>query len=131
MQSACLVSDPPLVLIADAQDDFVELIVDLLEEEGARCMVAAGGEVAVGLLQTATPDMVLIDLLLPQRSGYDLLAVIARTPRLHRSRVFITSAALPAEVAAATALHQAAEPLPKPFAANVLLAHVRRLKALR
>ena len=50
-----------------------------LEYDGYRVTVAANGESGIQAIASAQPDIVLLDLLLPDRSGFELLAEINET----------------------------------------------------
>ncbi len=55
-----------------------------LEYDGYRVTIASTGEIGYATLATSPPDIVLLDLLLPDRSGLEIMADIkerlARTP---------------------------------------------------
>lgn len=58
------------VLIVDDEPDIVESLKFALELEGIECIVAHAGEEALVKAKHAMPDLILLDVMLPQISGY-------------------------------------------------------------
>jgi DNA-binding response OmpR family regulator len=115
-----------VVLIED-EPNIAEAISFILSREGVRVTHSASGAGALALLQTAHPDVLVLDLMLPDRSGLEILAELRAVPAL---------AALPVLMLTARGQHrdrEAAERagasafLAKPFANADLLAAVRGL----
>jgi CheY-like chemotaxis protein len=69
------------VLVVEDNQDSAEMLRALLEHGGARVHVASDGETAVVLAEKLHPDVILLDIGLPQMSGYDVAREIRRTPR--------------------------------------------------
>jgi CheY-like chemotaxis protein len=63
------------VLIVDDDPDLSETLARLLGRFGHKCLVAASGAEAIGLIDTASPDLVVTDLHMP---GMDGVAVARR-----------------------------------------------------
>ncbi len=57
------------VLIVDDDADLSETLVRLLGRFGHNCLVAASGSQAIGLIDTASPDLVVTDLHMPGMDG--------------------------------------------------------------
>lgn len=74
--------DPSLrgkrVLVADDEDIIRETIVDVLTKAGARPVMAHDGAEAIALLDTQPFDLVLSDIKMPHKSGYDVFAAAKR-----------------------------------------------------
>jgi CheY-like chemotaxis protein len=60
----------PCVLVVEDQPDFRELLQVVLESEGYETMVATNGAVALDLMRNRTPDVVLLDLMMPVMDGW-------------------------------------------------------------
>jgi DNA-binding response OmpR family regulator len=58
------------VLIVDDEPDIVESLKFALELEGIECIVAHAGEEALIKAKNAMPDLILLDVMLPQINGY-------------------------------------------------------------
>jgi two-component system, OmpR family, KDP operon response regulator KdpE len=61
------------VLVVEDEPDFADLIVLWLERHGWQPLVAADGEEALRLLDTAGPDLVLLDVGLPGLDGWEVI----------------------------------------------------------
>jgi two-component system response regulator HydG len=69
---------PVRVLIVDDDEAHAESLCDALETDGARCTVARSGAEGVARLSEATFDAVLTDLVMPDRSGMEVLREATR-----------------------------------------------------
>ena len=58
------------VLVVDDDPDIRELIVIALESEGAEITTAEDGNQAITALRSAPPQLVVLDMMLPHRSGF-------------------------------------------------------------
>ena len=67
-----------LILIADDASEGVEILDAALRREGFRTVVAADGQQAVDLHASLKPDLVLLDVRLPLRDGWDVLGELRR-----------------------------------------------------
>ncbi len=77
------------VLIADDEDIIRETIADVLAKSGAITVMARDGEEAVSLLQTQRFDLVLSDIKMPYRNGYEVFAA-AKEARVDCPVILIT-----------------------------------------
>jgi DNA-binding response OmpR family regulator len=64
------------VLMIEDDAAIAEMYRVQFEHDGFRVSIATTGEVAVAKLADGTPDLVLLDLLLPDRSGFEVLALL-------------------------------------------------------
>lgn len=82
---------PQAMIIEDDQGtrDIFRLVV---RSVGYEAVEAGDGEVALRMLRQLTPDVILLDLRLPHRSGAEILSYIQNEPRLRHSRVVIVTA---------------------------------------
>jgi DNA-binding response OmpR family regulator len=60
------------ILVVDDEPKIVKLVRDYLERAGFGVRVAADGKMALSLARTEKPDLVLLDLGLPQMDGLDV-----------------------------------------------------------
>jgi len=61
------------VLIVEDEPNIVESLRFLLEREGLDVAVQSDGAMAVASVQSGRPDLVILDVMLPNRSGFDIL----------------------------------------------------------
>lgn len=68
------------ILIADDKATSRELLRAVLEKQGHAVIEAADGEEALQKARAETPDLILLDLQMPRRNGYDVLGELRRDP---------------------------------------------------
>ncbi len=113
------------VLIADDDAAVVRILESQVRGAGYRTLRAADGREALRLIHDSAPDAVLLDLMLPRMTGFDVLQSLARagTPR---PRILVVSArGRDADVTRAFDLG-ADDYLTKPFSPHELLARLTR-----
>jgi DNA-binding response OmpR family regulator len=119
------------VLIADDEPNIVISLEFLLEQAGYRIRVAHDGQEALEAIQRQPPDLVLLDVMMPHLSGYDLCQKIRENPAWQHMRiVMLTAKGREVEVSKGLALGADAY-ITKPFSTQELLAQVRDLLADR
>ncbi|MBA2758930.1 MAG: response regulator transcription factor [Chloroflexia bacterium] len=70
------------VLVVDDEEDIVNLMRDFLEAEGYTVLTASDGTIALDTLVAASVDCVLLDVMMPGRSGFDVLRRIRETSQV-------------------------------------------------
>jgi len=112
------------ILIADDEPNIVLSLEFVLEEEGYRVRVARDGQEALDALAAELPDLLLLDVMLPRVSGFEVCERIRANPRWRDLRVVMLSAkGREVEVRKGLALGADAY-VTKPFAIKDLLAEV-------
>jgi DNA-binding response OmpR family regulator len=110
------------ILIVEDDNALAQIIADNLRYEGYEPSVASDGDAAIGQLRTFQPDLVLLDLMLPKRSGFEICSVIAQRGRVP---VIIVSARV-LQVDKIRGLKLGADDyLTKPFELEELLARIQ------
>src|SRR5512137_3206703 len=61
------------ILVADDKANIRNLVRDYLEAEGFRVVIAAEGREALYTARQEKPDLILLDIMMPEMSGYDFL----------------------------------------------------------
>ncbi len=79
------------VLIVDDEESFRDVLKCALGEEGYQLSEAATGNEAIAKLQTTTPDLLLLDLQLPDTDGWEVMRYLTQQPRLKDMQVLIIS----------------------------------------
>src|SRR3989442_1262614 len=87
----------PTILIADDEASIVELVRVTLEDERIQVVEALDGETALALAETHRPDLVLLDVNLPDMSGLEVCAQLRRDPRLASMKIVMLTAAAQAD----------------------------------
>ncbi len=80
------------VLIVDDEPNIVAALDYLLRRSGYEVYVAADGEAALRQVQAVSPDLVLLDIMIPERSGYDVCQRIREHPEWSKIRIVMLSA---------------------------------------
>jgi two-component system phosphate regulon response regulator PhoB len=62
----------PVILVAEDDEDILELVVFDLEDEGYEVLTARDGEQAITLALERRPDLVLLDVAMPGLDGYEV-----------------------------------------------------------
>lgn len=106
------------ILIADDEFDLTSTLKAILEGEGYATEVCSDGREALDRLKANAPDLLLMDVMMPRMSGYEVLKVIRETPLLNAVPVVLMSAA-PLRVKAADCRWEAF--LLKPFTLGAVL----------
>jgi two-component system phosphate regulon response regulator PhoB len=117
----------PLVMVVEDEAALVTMLRYNLEKEGYRVCEAADGEEALTVLAEHSPDLVLLDWMLPVMSGIEVCRQIRRKPRT-RDLPVIMLTARGEEADKVRGLNTGADDyLTKPFSLPELLARVKAL----
>jgi CheY-like chemotaxis protein len=79
------------VLIADDTRMAREMAAELLREAGYVVLVATDGESTLRTVRDEHPDLVILDLLMPKKTGFDVLREIKKEERLKETPVLVMS----------------------------------------
>lgn len=79
------------VLVVEDTELLRRMYVDRLTQDGYRVLSAGDGLEALGVLRSDTPDLILLDLIMPKMSGLEVLDLVKRDPRLKDIPVLILS----------------------------------------
>ncbi|TQV88075.1 sigma-54-dependent transcriptional regulator [Aliikangiella coralliicola] len=85
-------STSAVVLIVDDQPDNLDILVNYLSDSGLELMVATDGEQALSLAFERTPDIVLLDVMMPGLNGYQVCAELKANKKTEQSPVIFMSA---------------------------------------
>jgi DNA-binding response OmpR family regulator len=117
------------VLIADDEPNIVMALEFLLGRAGYEVRTAANGDEALALLESFSPDLVLIDIMMPGKSGYEVCQRIRERPEWRHVKIVMVSAkGRDAEISKGMSLG-ADLYVTKPFSTQELIAAVDRLLA--
>jgi DNA-binding response OmpR family regulator len=115
------------VLIVDDERNIVTALEFLMELNGYEVKTARDGEEALIYVVAFKPELILLDVMLPLRSGFEVLQKIRETIASHDIKIILlTAKGRDVEIDKGLALGADAY-LTKPFATKELLVEVRRL----
>ena len=83
---------PTRVLIAEDEESIVASLEFLMRHAGFETRVARDGDTALAALADFRPHLVVLDLMLPGRSGFDVCRAIRADPQLAATRVLMLTA---------------------------------------
>jgi len=115
------------ILIADDEPNIVAAIEFLLQQSGYEVHVAQDGEEALKLVEACIPDLVLLDVMMPKKSGYEVCTRIReRADWRHIKIVMLSAKGREAEVNKGLSMG-ADLYVTKPFSTRELMATIKRL----
>ena len=117
----------PRILVVDDELSVRTLLSRLLVREGFEVLLAANGHEGLELVAKERPDLVILDLSLPDMDGEDVCKNIRQNPTIENVRILILTGKT-AEGLSARCLNGGADDyLSKPFDIEEILAHLRAL----
>jgi CheY-like chemotaxis protein len=79
----------PIILVIDDTALARESVAKLLEYEGFKTIRAANGKEGYATLYSQTPDLILLDLMMPEMDGLTFLRMIRRSPQWENVPVIV------------------------------------------
>ena len=79
----------PLVLVVEDEKDLADLVLFNLQKAGYETLSARSGDEALTLSRSRTPDLVLLDLMLPGIPGTEVCRQLKTSPRTRNVPVII------------------------------------------
>jgi DNA-binding response OmpR family regulator len=115
------------ILIADDEPNIVVSLEFLMKQKGYAVRVASTGEEALSAVREFGPDLILLDVMMPEMSGYDLCQAVRENPEWQGIRIIMLSAkGRDVEVTKGMAVGADAY-VTKPFSTRDLIAKVQEL----
>jgi two-component system sensor histidine kinase/response regulator len=118
---------PETILIVEDEPDVAEMIRYNLEKENFRTIVANSGAEALQAAEVHAPDLVLLDIMLPDLSGWDVCRILRGSAKSHSIPILMLTA-LSSEEARIKGLTLGADDfVTKPFSIKELLLRIRKM----
>jgi DNA-binding response OmpR family regulator len=115
------------ILAVDPDSKVREVVSQVLTQEGHRVIEADSAQVALELAREHRPDIVILDVMLPDMSGFDLCSYLRTMPYVDHTSILFLSAYQGAQYAARALDCGGDDYLRKPFVVRELNARVRAL----
>lgn len=113
------------ILIVDDEPNIIISLEFLMKKEGFDVMVAVDGDEALAKVASFNPDLILLDVMMPKKSGYEVCEVLRADPaRSGLQIVMLTAKGRDTEVAKGLAIGADAY-VTKPFSTKDLVARVK------
>ncbi|HMM11533.1 MAG TPA: hybrid sensor histidine kinase/response regulator [Bacteroidales bacterium] len=124
MEETSIATQPPVILAVDDNPRNLQLISALLSQHGFKVVVANSGENAMKYLALKQPDLILLDIMMPGMSGYEVCEQIRKTPSLDGIPViFLTARGETSDIVTGLRLG-AVDYITKPFRGEEVLARI-------
>ncbi|HZX32699.1 MAG TPA: response regulator [Rhodocyclaceae bacterium] len=115
------------ILIADDEPNIVISLEFLMKKEGFQVAIANDGEEALAKVDSFKPDLLLLDVMMPRKSGFEVCEALRADPARAGLRiVMLTAKGRQTEVAKGLALGADAY-ITKPFSTKDLVAKVKSM----
>ncbi len=120
---------PKKILIVDDEPNIVASLEYLMKKEGYEIAVATDGDAALSMAEQFHPDLMLLDVTMPKKSGFDVCETLRADAGFNDVRIVMLSAKCrDSDIAKGTGLGADAY-LAKPFSTKDLVAKVKSLLA--
>jgi twitching motility two-component system response regulator PilH len=114
------------VMVVDDAYSELQMMETILRSAGHEVLTYIDGDQLEDKIAAEQPDVVLLDVVMPKRNGFDVLRSLRRDSRTRQTRVVVVSSKNQDSDRAWGIKQGADEYLPKPFTAEQLLTAVRR-----
>lgn len=115
------------ILVVDDDKSIVKVLASYLEQAGYRVLAAHDGEAALHILRRERPDLVILDLMMPKRDGWDVTQVIRADKGLAATPIIMLTARFE-ETEKIVGLELGADDyITKPFSAREVVTRVKAL----
>ena len=111
----------PKVLVVDDSLSVRKVVERALEARSIQVLTAASGAEAIARIEQDTPDLVICDVIMPDKDGYAICEFVKRHPDLSRTPVLLISGIVNGTVLERAAKVQSDDVMRKPFAAEELV----------
>jgi len=83
---------PKLLLVVEDDPRAAQWLATLAQHLGHKAVIALNGDAALDLVKRASPDMIFVDLVLPDIEGHDLIKTFRAMPGLKTVKIYVVSA---------------------------------------
>ena len=122
---------PPKILVVDDTPKNVKLLADLLGVKGYQVVTAASGPEALERVEAENPDLVLLDVVMPEMSGYEVCRQIRESESTRLLPVVMVTALDPGEERVKGIEAGADDFITKPINQAELMARVKSLLRIK
>jgi putative nucleotidyltransferase with HDIG domain len=115
------------VLVVDDDRRVVDLLQISLSQNGYHVTTASTGEEGLEAVRRGSPDLIILDLRLPKKNGYEVCAALKSAKETAAIPIIMVSATAEVDARLQGLMHGADDYLTKPFSPKELLIKVRRI----
>ena len=119
-------SNTKKILVVDDEDLTTELAKTFLEKHGFKVIIATDGEEGLNMAESETPDLILLDVMLPSMDGFAVCKKLKENDKFKETPVLMfTAKGLSSDIEKGEACG-ADEYIVKPFSGKALVATIRK-----
>jgi DNA-binding response OmpR family regulator len=120
----------PVILVIDDDDVNRQVVNIVLKREGFKPVLAEDGKTGIALARTESPDLILLDIFMPDEDGFEILKNLKQEPGVKAIPVVIFTI-LEKEESRKKALDLgASDYITKPFDMKEIVVHIRKILEL-
>jgi len=119
--------DAKRILVVDDEDDLVLMISKALRYKGYEVIIANDGQEGLEKAKTETPDLIILDLMLPRINGYKVCGLLKKDTRYAKIPIILLTAKANAEDIELGEEVGADAYITKPYERDVLLSKIEEL----
>lgn len=117
----------PRILIVDDEPSILKMVCKRLEVEGFEVLIAMDGQEGLAKAQAASPDLIILDLMLPKLNGYEVCTMLKQDTRYRRIPILLFTAKVHAKDEQLGVACGADAFMRKPFQGKALMDKIRTL----
>jgi DNA-binding response OmpR family regulator len=117
------------ILVVDDDRSIVEILQFLLSKEGHAISVARDGKEGLEMAQKERPDLIILDVMMPEMDGFTVSGTLFKDPDMRRIPILILTARGNAREILEL-VPNVSQYMEKPFEPEILLQNVRKLLSL-
>ena len=119
------------VMIVDDEPNIIMSLDFLIKKAGYELFIARNGTEAMDLLKDITPDLIILDIMMPDIDGYEVCQFIKQSPNhTHTKVIFLSAKSKPADIEKGLSMG-ADQYVTKPFSTRHLMKEVNNLLILK
>lgn len=123
--------EKPLLLIADDDPELMGILLKRLQSLDCEIITATNGISALETIREKRPDVVMLDVMMPKKNGWEVCKAIRQDPEIARTGVIMLTGIGASLNEMTSPLYGADEYLDKPFNFSELIFKIKRLLASR
>jgi DNA-binding response OmpR family regulator len=121
------IRDNPLLLIADDDPELTGILLKRLQDLNCEIITAPDGNKALEIIQEKRPDVVILDVMMPQKNGWEVCKSVRQDPNIAKTGIIMLTGIGSSLNEMTSPLYGADEYLDKPFSFSELTFKIKRL----
>lgn len=119
------------ILVVDDEDDIVDLAKTFLSSKGYEVSTASNGDAAIAKAQSEKPDLILLDILMPGKNGFEVTRALKKNPGTSGIPIVVSSVLTGAKDRRDALEAGAVAILAKPFEFDIVAAQIKNVLEMK